>query len=69
MADSVYRVHVTTNPTVQFEVPRGEYEYLVRLGLILSLDEVVVPADKVLIQTTDPVGPTVGQVWFNPNIG
>lgn len=68
MADAVYRVHVTTTPAVQYEVSRGEYEYLVRLGLIATLDEVVIPADKVIIQTADPVSPQVGDIWFNASI-
>lgn len=62
---AVYVVRTTLNPGVQISVPRAEYDHLVELGVVQSLDSVTVPADQILIQTTTPVAPQVGQVWFN----
>lgn len=64
----VYVVRSTINPGVPYNATRAEYEHLVELGILESLDEVVIPADQVLIQTTTPTSPLVGDVWFNTSI-
>lgn len=65
---AVYVVRSTLNPTVQVPASRAEYERLVELNVLEALDEVFVPADEIVIQTTAPVAPTVGLIWFNPNV-
>lgn len=65
---AVYVVRSTLNPSVAYNATRAEYEYLLELGILSSLDGVVVPADQVLVQSTTPVSPQVGQVWFNTSI-
>lgn len=67
MAAAVYTVRTTLNPGVQYDVSQAEYEQLTDLGLVASLDGVVVPVDQVVISATEPVVP-VGIVWFNPGI-
>lgn len=64
---AVYVVRSTLNPTVPVNATRTEYERLIELGILDSLDEVFVPPDDIVIQATAPVSPTVGLVWFNTN--
>lgn len=70
MASSIYVVELTINPGVQLEVDAAEYERLTELGLVASLDDVYVPADKVVVSNTLPASPPpAGTVlWFNPSI-
>lgn len=68
MAAAVYVVTVTSNPGVQYRVPRAEYEYLLELGLLASLVEVIAPRDEIVVSTTEPTAPFLGLVWFNPSI-
>lgn len=63
---AVYVVRTTLNPTVPYRVDRAEYEHLVELGILAALDEVITPPDPIVIQTTEPVAPLVGLIWFNP---
>lgn len=66
--DPVYVVRSTLNPTVPYNASRAEYEHLIELGILDSLDEVVTPPDPIVVQTTAPASPFVGLIWFNPNI-
>lgn len=66
MADSVYVVTTTLGP--QYEVGQDEYENLVELGLVASLDEVVIPAAQVIVSPSMPTSPAFGTVWFNTSI-
>lgn len=62
----VYVVRTTQVPGVAYRVSKAEYDYLVELGLVASLDEVVVPADQVVITDGQvPANPAVGTVWFD----
>jgi hypothetical protein len=65
MAEAVYVVRTTINPGVTYRVNRAEYEHLVELGILDSLDEVVTPPDPIAVQATEPTAPFVGLVWFN----
>jgi hypothetical protein len=67
-AEAVYVVRSTLNPAVSYRTDRAEYEHLIELNILDSLDEVVIPADQIVVQTTEPVAPAVGLIWANPNI-
>lgn len=64
----VYVVRSTLNSTVAYNASRAEYEHLIELGILLSLDEVITPPDDVIVSATTPASPAVGQVWFNTTI-
>lgn len=64
----VYVVRTTLNPGVAYNASRAEYEQLIELGILASLDAVVTPPDSIVIRTTELPGDFVGQVWFNPSV-
>lgn len=66
MAASVYVVTTTIGP--QYRVSQAEYEQLLELNLVASLDLVFVPPDDVVASPTPPVSPAVGTVWANTTI-
>lgn len=64
----VYVVRTTQNPTVAYNVTRTEYERLIELNILASLDLVFTPPDPIVIRTTELPGDFVGQIWFNPTV-